>query len=327
MVFRTEINIASPATKLTLASRILTMGSCFADVMGARLLANKFNVVVNPFGVIYNPVSIYKLIELSLNKREIPQQLYWQNQNMWYHYDLHSEIAAVSAPDLAEKSAKLIQEVGDFIAAADVLLLTLGTSFVYRLKETGNIVANCHKAPAGLFTKELLSVSEVTSAIVSLYTLVKAARPQMSVILTLSPVRHIKDGIPENQVSKSILRVACNEAALQCPQLSYFPAYECLLDDLRDYRFYKKDMIHPSEVAEEYIWNKFVAAYLDEEAKVFLKEWEHITKALAHKPFHPQSVAHQAFLRKTREKLLAMSHYVDISAELQQIEKETNMQQ
>jgi hypothetical protein len=218
-----------------------------------------------------------------------------------------------------------MQEVAAYLASADVLLLTLGTAFVYRLKETGSVVANCHKAPAKLFSKELLSVEEVTAGIVSIYEMLKNIRPRLQVILTLSPVRHIKDGIPENQVSKSVLRVACHEASLRCAQLSYFPAYECMLDDLRDYRFYKKDMIHPSEVAEEYIWGKFVTAYLDEETSMFLKEWESISKALAHKPFQPKSAAHQIFLRKTRDKLIHLSRLVDVSSELQQVENEMDI--
>jgi hypothetical protein len=220
-----------------------------------------------------------------------------------------------------------MQEVAACLASADVLLLTLGTAFIYRLKETGSIVANCHKAPANLFSKELLTVSEVTTSLVSLYTMLKAIRPHLQIILTLSPVRHIKDGIPENQVSKSVLRVACHEASLQCNQLSYFPAYECMLDDLRDYRFYKKDMIHPSEVAEEYIWEKFVTAYLDEATRIFLKDWDSIIKALAHKPFQPKSAAHQTFLRKTRDKLINLSRLVDVSSELQQVEKEMDIHQ
>jgi hypothetical protein len=325
MNFRTELNIAPSDSKLSLSSQILTIGSCFADVMGARLLANKFKVMVNPFGVIYNPVSVLKLIEAALEKKALPEELHWQHQGLWYHYDLHSEIAATSAVALTNKTRSLVEKVAQFLDSADVLLLTLGTAFVYRLRDTGSIVANCHKAPASLFFKELLTLSEVTRNMVSLGKLLKAIRPHLQIILTLSPVRHIKDGIPENQVSKSILRVACHETALQCPQIAYFPAYEYMLDDLRDYRFYKKDMIHPSEVAEEYIWEKFVAAYLDEEAKVFLKEWESITKALAHKPFHPESEAHQAFLHKIRDKLILVSRYVDVSSELQQIEKEMSV--
>jgi hypothetical protein len=326
MNFRTELHIAPADFKISMASRILTMGSCFADVMGARMQDNKFAVKINPFGVIYNPVSMQKLIQAAITEKELSEDLFWQHQGLWYHYDLHSEIAAASAPELTDTTTKLIHDVTQFLASADVVLLTLGTAFIYRLKETGSIVANCHKAPASLFSKELLPVAEVTDSVVSLYRALIAIRPQLQVILTLSPVRHIKDGIPENQVSKSVLRVACHEAALQCQQLSYFPAYECMLDDLRDYRFYKKDMIHPSDVAEQYIWEKFVAAYMDEEAKAFLKEWESIRKALAHKPFHPRSEAHQAFLRKTREKILYVRRYVNLEHELQLLDKEIGLQ-
>jgi hypothetical protein len=322
MKFRTEIQIPAAANKLSLRSPILALGSCFADVMGARLQANKFQVLVNPFGVIYNPVSILKLVETAIQKKALAEELYWQHQGLWYHYDLHSEIAAPTLAGLTKTAQDILEKVAQFIDTADVLLLTLGTAFVYRFKETNTIVANCHKAPSGFFLKELVSVAEVTSALVSLHNTLKAARPGLHIILTLSPVRHIKDGIPENQVSKSVLRLACHEAVLQCPQLTYFPAYECMLDDLRDYRFYKKDMLHPSEMAEDYIWEKFVAAYMDDEAKEFLKEWENISKALAHKPFHRKSEAHQAFLRKTREKLLHLGRYVNIETELQYLTNE-----
>ncbi|MDO1445031.1 GSCFA domain-containing protein [Rhodocytophaga aerolata] len=319
MKFRTEVHIPPANTKISLHTQILSLGSCFADVMGARLQHNKFRVMVNPFGVIYNPVSILKLLEAAIAKKNLPEELLWQHQDLWYHYDLHSEIVASTADELREKTKHLLAEVARFIAAADVLLLTLGTAFVYRLKETNTVVANCHKAPASLFSKELLTVTETTQAVCALYNLLKTIRPDIHIILTISPVRHVKDGIPENQVSKSVLRVACHEAGLQCPQLTYFPAYECMLDDLRDYRFYKKDMLHPTEVAEEYIWEKFVDAYMEQGTKEFLKDWESVTKAMAHTPFHPQSVAHQAFLRKTREKLIQLRTYVNVDAELELI--------
>lgn len=319
MKFRTEVHIPPASTKISLHTQILSLGSCFADVMGARLQHNKFKAMVNPFGVIYNPVSILKLLEVAIAKKDLPEELFWQYQGLWYHYDLHSEIVGSTAGELLKKTKHLLAEVTQFIASTDVLLLTLGTAFVYRLKETNTVVANCHKAPASLFSKALLTVTETTQAVSALYNLLKTIRPDIHIILTVSPVRHVKDGIPENQVSKCVLRVACHEAGLQCSQLTYFPAYECMLDDLRDYRFYKKDMLHPTEVAEEYIWEKFVDVYMEQGTKEFLKDWESVAKAMAHTPFHPQSEAHQAFLRKTREKLIQLRAYVNVDAELELI--------
>ncbi len=319
---RTEIKISPSAVKISLQSQMVTIGSCFADIMGGRLLANKFSVLVNPFGVMYNPVSVNKILQATLRGSNLSQDLLWQQNGQWFHYDLHSDFFDESASQLLKRSNILLAQTGNFIKKADVLLLTLGTAFVYQLKANQAIVSNCHKAPANLFTKHLLSIAEVTKAIIDIYTSLVNLRPHLQVILTLSPVRHLKDGMTENQVSKSILRVACHQASVECPQISYFPAYEIMLDDLRDYRFYKKDMIHPSEIAEDYIWEKFVQTYADKEAIEFMKEWEKITKALAHKPFHVTSAAHQTFLQQTREKLLKLSKLVNVRDELQQIEKE-----
>ncbi len=316
--FRTELILPRAPFQWGMGNPVLTVGSCFAELMGRQLAENKLPVLINPFGILFNPVSIGKLITGAVHNTPLADA--WvERQGTWFHYDFHSRFAANQHEALQQQLERAMASTHRFLQRTDVLLLTFGTAWVYTLKATGEVVANCHKVPAGQFERRLLSLREITEAFKRCYLALKELRAPLQIILTVSPVRHTKDTLPLNQVSKSTLRVACHELAQSLPDVHYFPSYELMMDDLRDYRFYQPDMIHPSEVAEAYIWQKFSEAYLTPEAKDFIGEWTEVRKAMAHRPFQPDAMAHRHFLERTLQRLEKLSQQADMSAEIAEV--------
>ncbi len=257
MDFRTQVKIDRPPFQIEPLQEMLFVGSCFADSIGQRFREERFPVTVNPYGTMYNPVSVLHTVERCLADRQ------------------------------------------DYRPA--VAFITLGTNHVYRLKETGEIVDNCQKRPQRLFTEEQLTIDECADSLRKAIDLLFMRNKDMHVVLTVSPIRYQKYGFHESQLSKATLLLAVHALALHSP-VHYFPAYEIVLDELRDYRFYKEDMLHPSTQAVEYIWEQLVEAFFSPRAKRFLKDWKPIKEALAHRPFHPESQEYQQFLAETKQK-------------------------
>jgi GSCFA family len=321
-VFRTEISIPPSPLRISHQSDIFTIGSCFSDVIGEKLVRNKFSVLANPFGVAFNPESIFTLLNECLDKNEFSKNGYIESHKIWHNYYFHSELYGTTLEELSEKINTQKKLAHVFLLKAKILTITFGTAYVYRLKSNRQIVSNCHKMPSELFTRELLSVDDIIKSFDQFYKKAILANPGLKIVLTVSPVRHIKDSIPLNNVSKSILRLASHTIAAANDAVSYFPAYEIMMDDLRDYRFYKEDMIHPTEVAEKYIWEKFTDTYLENQSKEFIREWAGVLKALEHKPFHPESESHQNFIRETIRKIKSLSAYANLSDELNMLESQ-----
>jgi hypothetical protein len=318
-MFRTELNIASSPFKINHRSKLLTIGSCFSQVIGERLSNNKFDVFVNPFGTIFNPVSITRLLENSMinNFEGIDSSV--ESSGVWFNHHVHSDFYGTTKEELYSKLKTNLKQVHEYLLQSDTLIITLGTAFVYKLKSNNEIVANCHKVPANNFTKELLTVDEIVNSFGNFINQFKIQNLKFKIILTVSPVRHTKDTLPLNAVSKSILRVACHELSEHFPEVFYFPSYEIMTDDLRDYRFYKEDMIHPTEVAEEYIWNKFSDVYFDQKTKEIIKEWSAVSKALEHKPFRLDSAEYRIFLTETLKKLELLKGKININEEIEKL--------
>lgn len=317
--YRTTIQIHPSGWKIGLNSPVLTAGSCFADAIGSRLEVSKFNILVNPFGTAYNPVSIHKtMIKSVLNEPPEPGT-YLYNGGLHLNYDFHSALASPERSQIEKAITNLIGSTHYFLSKASVLILTYGTSWVYNRLDTGETVANCHKIPQKNFEKILLSENEILNSFSELFTHLKKFNPDIKIILTVSPVRHIKDTLELNSVSKSVLRSACHSISEKFSGVDYFPAYEIMMDDLRDYRFYDSDMIHPSKDAEDYIWEKFSIRYFDEATIAFLEAWNEIRSSLDHRPFHPSSAAHQLFLNQTLEKLQQLKNKVNVDEELAQV--------
>ena len=320
--FRTELNIKADPKLMNATSRIITLGSCFAEVMGHKMQHYKLPVLVNPFGTIFNPVSLCKLLQQALNPEEEFTGELVERDGSWYAYDLHSSLTAPTRAALLQNIRESFRQTGDFLVQADVMVLTLGTAVAYVHRESQQVVANCHKIPQHHFQKHLLSIPEMLSAFHNMYAALQQVNPQVRILLTVSPVRHLKETFELNSVSKSSLRVLCHQIVQAIPTTSYFPAYEIMLDDLRDYRFYKADMLHPSAVAEDYIWEKFIQAFFDQEFRNFIPEWDQVQQALQHRPFKPTSEAHQSFLRRTLRRLEQISPKLDLSTEIEQVKSQ-----
>lgn len=316
-MFRTELSIAPATDQLPRTGRVLTMGSCFADSIGARLALNKVETLANPFGTVFQPLALARLLRAAAGEDVDWQQHVVEANGRWQSYDLHSSIGASSPVELLQRIQELVRRTGDFLRQADVVLITLGTAWAYRLRETGELVSNCHKKPAELFDRELLTPDDIINALAETHAYLRRANPNLRFVLTVSPVRHLKDTLPLNSVSKSVLRLATHFVSDLLPGVAYFPAYELLTDDLRDYRFYAADMLHPSEVAEDYIWEKFARTYFDAEFGRFRKDWAAIRQALGHRPLHEAAPEHRQFLENTLARLEQLSlRKVNLDAEI-----------
>ena len=305
MNFRTEINIPKAKNVIDYNSKIILLGSCFSDNIGEQFLYYKFNTLTNPFGVVFNPVSIEKLIFRSIQTALFTDKDFVFYNDKWQSLDLHSNFSSVSLEESISRANKALLQTKEYLTTASHCIITLGTSWVYRSVTSNEIVANCHKIPQTKFQKELLSVTTIQKIIQSIISQIKIVNPNATIIFTISPVRHLKDGFVENNVSKSHLITALH-SVLNLKNVCYFPSYEIMLDDLRDYRFYKNDFLHPNDLAVTYIWNKFTASWFAENTDEIMKKVASVQKRLAHKPFNPNTENHQKFLDKLQRDIAVL---------------------
>lgn len=314
-MFTLPFDISPCPTKIRLKDPIFSIGSCFSDNIGSKLRENKFDVVTNPLGIIYNPYSIFKNLKLLLSEGLDPNN-FIKRGNIYFHWDTHSAISGTEInqfKELLEEKSRLSKQS---LIAAEWLVITLGTIYTYRYRGNDMIVANCHKVPQKEFEKQTLTHEEIVEDYQETMELVRSINPRIKVILTVSPVRHIRDGLIANNISKATLLQAVHDIVHSDKNSYYFPSYEIMIDELRDYRFYKSDMIHPSEQAINYIWNKFSKVFFDQETQRFIDNWSKILKSLSHKPFHPNTPEHQKFLNSTIKKLEELEDKVDVTEEI-----------
>ena len=305
MEFRTQFPIKPIDPGMDFTSRIFLTGSCFVENIGQKLDYYKIRNFRNPFGILYHPAAIEKLITKSVNKETFASEDIFYHNERWHCFDAHSELSDPSESSLLDNLNVNLQKTTDYLEEATHLVITLGTSWVYRNLNSSELVANCHKLPQNNFSKEITDVPELEEILKSLIAAIKKINPEAGIIFTISPVRHIKDGIVENQRSKAHLIVALqNVLEKNARLLNYFPAYEIINDDLRDYRFYKKDLLHPTQVAVDYIWEKFVKAGFSIKSLDYFKEVEAIQKGLSHKPFNTDSHSHRKFEVSLEKKIL-----------------------
>jgi hypothetical protein len=317
MEFRTEIEVSPARFKISTDSKIMTVGSCFSEVIGVQLTDNKIQCLCNPYGTVFNPSSIFKLISHSLQNQPVFKHLFLENNGIWQHYDFHSKFYGNSKEELERKLNTTHKNVNQFLRKANFLVITLGSSIVHQLRENRQVVSNCHKTPATSFKKEILSVQEILLRFRLMYDALKMQNNKIKILLTVSPVRHTRETLQLNSVSKSILRTACYHLEQDFDDVHYFPSYEIMMDDLRDYRFYATDMIHPNEQAEQYIFEKFAQTYYTDELMIFLKEWNKIKMSINHRPIQSDTPAHQNFLVNLLEKLDVLSKKIDVSNEIE----------
>ncbi|NHM00818.1 GSCFA domain-containing protein [Flavobacterium difficile] len=302
MNFQTQIPIQKSDFPIDYTSKVMLLGSCFAENMAQKFEYFKFDTVVNPFGIIFNPVSLEKLMVRSIHKTYFTETDIFYHNEAWHCYEVHSELSNPNKEEFLETLNQLIDATNQHIVTLTHCLITLGTSWVYRHVETNEIVANCHKVPQKQFVKELLSIAQIEASLQTIISEIQAVNPKAKFIFTVSPVRHIKDGFVENNVSKAHLISALNAPNFQLPTSNYFPSYEIMMDELRDYRFYTEDMLHPNQTAIDYIWIKFFENYVAEKEFSLMNQVCEIQRALKHRPFNPDSESHQKFLSKLEEK-------------------------
>jgi hypothetical protein len=320
-LFRTDVTIAPSTVKMDYKTRFITVGSCFSNSIGEKLTDNKFDCLINPFGTIFNPISIHQLVKLACYKKPPDENSYVFTEEVWRNYQLHSRFFSKVKTELEDKIKSTIVSLHDCLQTADYLIITYGTAFVFERNDTNQIVANCHKQSANQFTKRLLTVDEIAESFKTMVEALHKINPGCKVILTVSPVRHLKDTLELNSVSKSILRIASHQLIQSA--VAYFPAYEFVLDDLRDYRFYEADMIHPNQQAIDYIWGKFSECYFTESTRDFIKQWNDIKAALSHRPINPEGEAHQKFLKQSISKLIALGKLMNTESEIEQLKSLT----
>ncbi len=284
-------------------SNILLVGSCFAESIGDKINYFKFQNTINPFGILFHPMAIQTLFENVINKKVYSESTTFYQNEQWHCFEAHSKLSKVSQENVIQELNKQILITNNQLINATHVIITLGTAWVYRLKETNTVVANCHKVPQTKFTKELLSVDEIEKSLVAIVNYIRKVNTHASVIFTISPVRHIKDGFVENTQSKAHLISAVHKISNTKPnKLHYFPSYEIMMDELRDYRFYTDDMLHPNQIAINYIWEKFITVWLSDNAIKTMDTVNEINKGLLHTAFNPNSQAHKKFLQELKIK-------------------------
>jgi len=282
-MFRTTIDFPKATFNIDHPQSILALGSCFSQNIGERMAAAKFPVLINPFGTLFDPISIHSIFDKpNLESKEEDLIFY---QGYWHAVKYHGSFKHKDKDLLLEKIQLSKQHLINYLKTSSILMLTYGTAHVWKIKENNEIVGNCHKLPGHLFYRHLLSPEEIINALQDSLIKLKGLFPYLNVIMSISPVRHLKMGMLENQLSKSVLKVAVSALVNKMPEIYYFPAYEMMMDDLRDYRFYAQDMIHPSELAIEYIFDGFKSVFFSEMTQERVKIWEKFGKSLNHKPF------------------------------------------
>lgn len=303
MKFRTELQIPESDQKINHSRKIMGIGSCFVDELGEKLADAKFQVLRNPFGTLFHPLAIENALARIHSFTQYTREEILQYGEIFFSWDHHSAFNRISPEETLDNINAELQKANDFIQQTDVFLLTFGTAWVYQMTEMGIFVANCHKVPQKYFEKYLLDDQQIQTSIRNCFNLILDINPKAQIIVTISPVRHTKDGIVENSLSKSKLISNLFQVASQFENVDYFPAYELMMDDLRDYRFYKEDLVHPNELGVQYIWEKFSQTYFDYLTVDNIKIAGKIKSAMAHRPMNSKTTAYKEFLYKTAKQI------------------------
>ena len=318
MDFHLEFSPKAFSTPINHQHKLLLIGSCFTENIGTKLKQHKFSVMENPNGILFNPISISTSISSYIeNKQYTKEDLFYENE-LWNSWQHHSRFSHPGQDECLRVINQSQTAANDFLKTADWVLITLGSAFVYELANK-EVVANCHKVPTDKFNKKLLSIDEVVNVLNNTMQQLVSFNPKLKIIFTISPVRHLREGFVENNRSKAALIGAVHELVNQSEKLFYFPAYELVIDDLRDYRFYAEDMVHPNYAATNYVWDKFVSTCIDEPSQQLMKEMNVINAAKSHKPFNPTSAQHKKFLQTNLEKVNRLQQaypYIDFREEI-----------
>ncbi|MEN8139403.1 MAG: GSCFA domain-containing protein [Bacteroidota bacterium] len=297
MQLQSTVSINEPSKVIRYNDKLIFLGSCFSGNIGNKFVERLFDTTVNPFGVIFNPVSIFKLLDRSIDKRYFVEDDWQFFNEKWINLDLHGDLSYYTLEEALEKSNNLIDEMNEHLNNATHLFLTFGTAWIYEYIEKQQLVANCHKIPQKEFEKRLLSVEEIVESGNAILSKLQTANSGLQTIFTISPVRHLADGAHNNNISKSALFLAVDEMIKESGS-DYFPSYEIVMDELRDYRFFDRDFMHPNQLATDYVWERLLYNWVGEDTVHKVKKVEKVIAAANHRPFNVESEAHQKFLRK-----------------------------
>ncbi len=308
MKLQTNIPLSPAANQIDYSSKVLLMGSCFSTNIAEKLSYFKFDNLSNPFGIVFNPIAIEHLIERAVKDIKFTENDIFFHNERWQSFEVHSELSTTDQSVFLEKINAALLVLSAFLKTSSHIIFTLGTAWVYEYLAANKVVANCHKVPQTEFKKRLLSVAEITESLLRVRGLISAVNPNATIIYTVSPVRHVKDGIIENSHSKAHLITGTHQfknpqSPISNLQSFYFPSFEIMMDELRDYRFYAKDMLHPNETAIEIIWEKFKHVWIASETVTLQKKIAEIQNGLKHRPFNATSEAHEKFLENLQQKI------------------------
>lgn len=319
MDFRTPVEWHGESEEIKYSDHVLLMGSCFAENVGGLLLENKFSCDVNPFGILYNPLSIAKALRQMLDGKVYTMDDLFDSGGQWHSWMHHSSFSSTDAGECLNRINSRLEKAASALPRTSWLIMTWGTAFGY--EKDSEVVGNCHKQPDRLFTRRLLDVDTICGEWNDTLREAKQRFPGLKVMLSVSPIRHLKDGLHGNQISKSVLLLAIDRLCRELDFCHYFPSYEIVMDELRDYRFYAEDMLHPSPLAVKYIWECFCSTYMSKDTQRVMKEWADIQKGLAHRPFNPDSDAYRRFLSQIVLKIEELKEkfpYFEVQKELEQ---------
>ena len=299
--FRTQYKAKTEKNQIDYSSELVLFGSCFSENIGRKFDYFKFKSLTNPYGILFNPIAIENAILDCIEKKTYQEKDLIFHNELWHSFKHHSDFSDMDSNVVLDKINTSIRDTHKRLKTASHIIITFGTAWVYDFLEHGKTVANCHKIPQKKFNKKLLSIEEIEQSISTIKKALKKTNPKAIIIITVSPVRHLKDGMIENTLSKSHLLSATHKSLDNSTK--YFPSYEVMMDDLRDYRFYSEDMVHPNNLAIKHIWSIFKDSWISQKAQSISKEIEHIQKSIEHKPFNPKSIAHKKFKENLSQKI------------------------
>ena len=315
----TSVETSKISPQLETHDVLLLMGSCFATEIGERLQETKLRCRINPFGVLYNPMSIASSLRIILENKFPTEDDFISHEGYWHSLSFHGDFSSPTIEGLRGNIQHSLDACRDCLKQTTCLFITFGSAFVYEWKETGKVVANCHKLPEKLFHRRRLRVDEIVDEYKDLLQAIWQVNPTMRVLFTVSPIRHVRDGLHENQLSKATLLLAIDQLQQLFPdKVLYFQAYELLMDELRDYRFYADDLVHPSRMAVDFIWQRFSEACFTPDTLMTMKSVKEIKNMMEHRPLHPESEEYARFLQQIVLKIEALSEkypYFDFDKE------------
>ncbi len=321
MKLQTTVELPTDLPSIDLEQRLLMMGSCFAENMGTLFTESKFRVDVNPFGILYNPLSIAKALERTLEGRPYEAEELFFYREQWHSYMHHGSFSAATKEETLSRINGRLRRAAQTLPETDWLMLTFGTAYVYRLKTNGEVVSNCHQCPERDFIRDRVTVEDIVTIYRPLTERLLARNDKLKILFTVSPVRHLRDGLHANQLSKATLLLAIDRLTSLYPdRLFYFPSYEIVMDELRDYRFYADDMAHPSPVTVAYLWECIGKCFFTEATRKLLEEVRAVTRDVSHRPLHPESEAYRTFNERIIDKIEILTKkcpYLDFHNELE----------